>query len=197
MNEINEALKPLIIDIDTTKPDTRNTRKHNERNINAIKDSLRLYGQRKPIICNAKTKIIEAGNGLWTAAKSLGWTEIAAIFVDDDAKTAKSYGIMDNQAALLSEWDWSNLKDTFETLDDGSFDLTATGFTDTEIEDIMTRYFKPANIDDLLSELDMSNAVRTPIWAVIRTDASNKAVLDNALIKLEQTGIKVERNYED
>ena len=54
----------------------------------------------------------------------------------------------------------------------------------------------PMNIDELLEDLDMSEAVEKPIWAVIRTPASNQEILERALSLLEQNGLKVERSYE-
>jgi len=154
MNKIAKGLLPLAIKISSVKPDPKNVRKHNDRNLETIKNSIEVYGQRKPIICNSKTKLIEAGNGLWMAAKELKWTEIAAIFVDNDDQLARAYSLIDNQSALLSDWDLPALKDTLEQLDTGAFDMAKTGFTTDEIEELMTQYYSPANIDDLLNEVD-------------------------------------------
>jgi len=38
----------------------------------------RVYGQRKPVVVNRRTGIIEAGNGTLEAAVSLGWSHLAA-----------------------------------------------------------------------------------------------------------------------
>ncbi len=131
--QIAESLKPLIIDIATVKLDPRNARKHPKPNLDAIKRSLEAYGQRKPIVVNSKTKQIEAGNGLYQAAWELGWSHIAAVFVEDDAKTAKGFALMDNQSALLADWDLPNLSDLLKELDAADFDMGLTGFSDEEI----------------------------------------------------------------
>jgi hypothetical protein len=60
---------------------------------------------------------VEAGNGTLAAAKSLGWTHIAAVFVDDDAATAAAYGVADNRVGEFSEWDADILGDLMPTLD--------------------------------------------------------------------------------
>ena len=135
---ISEQLQSLAIQIDSVKPDPRNARKHNDKNIQAIKRSLEAYGQRKPIVVNSRTGIIEAGNGLWTAAKALGWDSIAAVMVEDDPESATGYAIMDNRSAEIAEWDMPTLKDLLEELDTGSFDMNLTGFDDKDIEDLMT-----------------------------------------------------------
>ena len=196
MNKIVESLLPLAIKVSAVKPDPRNARKHNDRNLETIKNSLETYGQRKPIICNKKTKLIEAGNGLWLAAKELGWTEIAAVFVDDDDQLARAYSLMDNQAALLSEWNLPLLKDTLEQLDTGACDMSITGFTADEIEELMTQYYAPVSIDDLLKEVDIAKAIDMPIWIVARTSADKQELLEEALAIIEQGGIRVERSYE-
>ena len=135
-----EALRPLLVDINSVKPDPRNARQHPTRNIDTIKKSLEAYGQRKPIVVNQNTNFIEAGNGMWEAAKSLGWTQIAVVKVNDDKDVAKAFGIMDNQSALLADWDLPTLKDLLQELDDGSVDMDLTGFDTKEIEELMTQF---------------------------------------------------------
>jgi len=139
---IIESLKPLAVSIDSIKNDPHNVRSHSERNINVIKKSLETYGQRKPIVVN-QDGIIEAGNGMYQAAKELGWTEIAAVRVDDKEEVAKAFGIIDNKSAELAEWDLPGLKDVLESLDTGAFDMEATGFDMKEIEDLMTQFHVP------------------------------------------------------
>jgi ParB-like chromosome segregation protein Spo0J len=135
---IIEALQPLAVPIKNIHPDPRNARTHNDRNLATIKKSLETYGQRKPIVCN-HDGVIEAGNGLYLAAVALGWTEIAAVYVNDDADYAKGYGVMDNQSALLADWDLPTLKDLLQELDTGAFDMDATGFDTHELEMLMTQ----------------------------------------------------------
>ena len=136
---IIESLKPLAVSIDSIKNDPHNVRSHSERNINVIKKSLETYGQRKPIVVN-QDGIIEAGNGMYQAARELGWTEIAAVRVDDVEEVAKAFGIIDNKSAELAEWSLPGLKDVLESLDTGAFDMEATGFDVKEIEDLMTQF---------------------------------------------------------
>jgi hypothetical protein len=137
--KIAEGLKPLLTDIKSIKTDKRNARKHPVKNLDAIKLSLETYGQRKPIVVNAANDTIEAGNGLYLAAVALGWTQIAVVYVNDDETTSKAYGLMDNQSALISEWDLPILKDLLADLDNGAFDMDLTGFTSDEIEGLMNQ----------------------------------------------------------
>ena len=68
---------------DSVSIDPANLRLHDDENIAAIKGSLARFGQRKPIVVNREGNVIEAGNGTWAAAKSLGWPKIAAVFVEE------------------------------------------------------------------------------------------------------------------
>ena len=141
---IIDQLKPLAVPIDSVKADPQNARLHNEANKKAIKKSIEGFLQRKPIVVNKNTGIIEAGNGLYQEMKDLGATEIAAVFVDDDDNQAKAFAIMDNRSGELSEWDLPNLKDILQELDSGALDMDLTGFNEDELEDMMTQF----HIDD-------------------------------------------------
>lgn len=106
VNKIAPALKDLEVDIDSLTPDPMNARLHPERNMEAIKASLSLYGQVKPIVVRKESRVIVAGNGTAEAAKSLGWTRIAATFVDFDEAQAAGFGLADNRSAELAKWDF-------------------------------------------------------------------------------------------
>ena len=181
MYNIAEALRPLIAPIDSIKPDSHNARKHDDRNIKTIKESLSTYGQRKPIVAN-HNGIIEAGNGLWQAAKELGWTEIAVVTVKDDVDYAKGFGIMDNKSAELAEWSMPDLKDILESLDTGSFDMKATGFSDSEIEELMTQFHVPdegLTDDDEIPEKVETICKTGDLWQL----GENKLLCGNATKK--------------
>ena len=139
---IVKQLQRFAVGINTIKLHPANTRKHNNRNIEAIKNSLTAYGQRKPIIVCKKTNIVEAGNGILKAARLLKWTEIAVIFVNDDIVMAKGYEIIENRTSDLSGWDLSQLKDSLEFLDTGEFNLEKMiGFKNNDIERLMTQFY--------------------------------------------------------
>ncbi len=135
MTDIHESLKPLAVSIDSLTPDPSNARKHDKRNIEAIKASLARFGQTKPIVLHTNGTTIIAGNGTWHAAKELGWTHIAAAKTNLDTAEAVAYGIADNKTAELAEWEDDTLRDLMDALPD---DLKlATGFEGDEIAEML------------------------------------------------------------
>jgi DNA modification methylase len=105
LNHIAEQLRPLAVPTMDLIIDPANARRHPEPNIEAIKGSLAVYGQLKPIVVNCRTKVVEAGNGTLQAARELGWTHIAVVYVDHDPATAAGFSIADNRTAELATWD--------------------------------------------------------------------------------------------
>ncbi|HVS39974.1 MAG TPA: ParB N-terminal domain-containing protein [Gemmataceae bacterium] len=105
LSHIAEPLRPLAEPCDGLILDPANARKHAAPNLEAIKGSLTVYGQRKPIVANRRTRTVIAGNGTLEAARALGWTHIAVVFTDDDPMTAAGFAIADNRTAELAEWD--------------------------------------------------------------------------------------------
>jgi hypothetical protein len=134
LDHIIPDLRSLAVPLDDLKLDAANARTGHA--LDRIAASLHRYGQRKPIVVNrSEGNKIEAGNGTWQAAKSLGWTHIAAVFVEDDPMTAVGYGIADNRLGDLSEWDAETLQALVDGLDP-ELNLP-TGFDDGELADIL------------------------------------------------------------
>jgi DNA modification methylase len=110
LSYIAEQLRPLAVATKDLVLDPANSRKHPDDNLEAIKGSLAVYGQRKPIVVNRRTGAVEAGNGTLEAARALGWTHVAAVYVDDDSATAAGFSIADNRSAELATWDQDALQ---------------------------------------------------------------------------------------
>lgn len=69
---ISPDLRAIAVPIDSLIPDPGNVMLHPQRNFEATKASLATYGQRKSIVVNERTGIVEAGNGTLDAGKALG-----------------------------------------------------------------------------------------------------------------------------
>jgi ParB-like chromosome segregation protein Spo0J len=115
--------------------DPSNVRKHSRRNLDAIKASLRKFGQQKPIVVDAKG-IVLAGNGTLTAAQELGWTEIQIVRTELAGVEATAFAIADNRTAELAEWD-DNLGDVLQSLASDGYDLSQIGFDQSDLDALM------------------------------------------------------------
>jgi len=115
------------VSVASLKFDPRNARKHDQRNIKAIKDSLTKFGQQKPIVVTTDGQVI-AGNGTLAAAIELGWETIDVHWSALKTDEAIAYGLADNRSAELAQWDDDNLKELMVELDNNGFDLSVFEF---------------------------------------------------------------------
>jgi ParB-like chromosome segregation protein Spo0J len=122
--------------IDTLSPDPSNARLHSPRNIDAIKASLRRFGQQKPIVVDARN-IVRAGSGTLLAARALGWTHIQIVRTDLISAEATAYAIADNRTTDLSEWDDEALSAQLESLKAEGLDLSDLGFSNREARKLL------------------------------------------------------------
>lgn len=131
----------MTVRIDSLEQDPTNARKHSDKNLKAIANSLDKFGQRKPIV--VKNKRVLAGNGTLEAARSLGWTEIQIVEVPKewDDETAKAYALADNRSAELAEWDERELGRQLLELEEEGWDIEALGFDYRQVE-------KPEPVDE-------------------------------------------------
>lgn len=116
-------------------PDPANARKHDRRSVDAIKASLKRFGQQKPLVIDAGN-IVRAGNGTLAAAKELGWTHLDCVRTSLSSGDATAYSIADNRASDLSEFDPDVLAGF---LSDES--IGDVGFTDADLR----KLFNDAN----------------------------------------------------
>lgn len=132
LSYIAEGLRGLAVGIDEVHEDPANARMGHA--VDRIAASLRQYGQRKPIVANrAQGGKVEAGNGTLRAARQLGWSHVAVVWVDDDAATAAAFGIADNRTGELSTWDVATLGTIMESLPADLF----TGFEAGDLEALL------------------------------------------------------------
>ncbi len=131
IHNVIEDLEPLLFELSELNPDPQNAR--HDHNIAGIAKSLANYGQRKPIVVNKNGNIIEAGNGTWLAARSLGWTHLAAVFVTDSPDDHIGYAIADNRLGDASSWDVEILANSLGKIDEDVY----TGFTPEDLQNLM------------------------------------------------------------
>jgi site-specific DNA-methyltransferase (adenine-specific) len=124
--------------------DSKNARSHNERNLNAVQDSLKEFGQLIPIVVQKQGMIIRAGNGRVMAAKRLGWTHIAAVVADQKDVEAVKFALADNRTAELASWDYEVLADIMAGVEVPDF----IGFDPTEMSNLLDANFEKGTPQD-------------------------------------------------
>jgi DNA modification methylase len=130
-------MKLRQVSVSALVTDPNNARKHDARNIEAIRKSLELFGQRKPIVTakgNDGSLVVIAGNGTLEAARLLGWEKITVAEVPDDwdADKARAYALADNRTAELADWDETVLAGALIDLDAVGWDIADLGFDPIE-----------------------------------------------------------------
>jgi hypothetical protein len=111
-----EASNEMVVQrvpMDSLVIDPDNARKGN---IASIVESLREFGQHRPLIVQSSSKRIIAGNHTFMAAQSLGWEEINVYFVDDNDTQAIRRSIADNATNDRAKWDDEILKDLLDAV---------------------------------------------------------------------------------
>jgi ParB-like chromosome segregation protein Spo0J len=137
---IAKHLESFIVPISSVRQDPDNARKHNEKNLAVIKQSLSQHGQQTPIVVD-KDGVILKGNGTYQAAVALGAERIAVVRYDGPA--GRLYAMDDNRAGELAEWDWEKLAGQLRELATAGEDLLAHGWEDWELGPLLQADWSP------------------------------------------------------
>ena len=171
------------VKIDSLTFDPANVRKHDEKNLAAIKASLNRFGQQKPIVVDANG-VVRAGNGTLAAAKALGWKEIRIVRSSLAGSEATAYAIADNRSAELAEWDDEALAQTLAALqieDDALAE--ATGYTKTDIDKFALDMI--SNVEDE-EEQEVEKPDQDGISVIVVMSLEQEALFREAIRSLKQ-----------
>jgi site-specific DNA-methyltransferase (adenine-specific) len=104
--------------------------------VDAVAASLARFGQQKPIVVQAGTRYVVAGNHIVKAARSLGWTEIAANVEALDDASAIAFMLADNRSSDLGGYDDALLAAILAE-QEASANLAATGYDADDVAAIL------------------------------------------------------------
>ena len=167
MNKVSEM---NLVDVDKLIPYVNNARTHSKEQINKLRASIREFGFINPVIIDRDYNVI-AGHGRILASQEEGIDKVPCVFVDylTDAQK-KAYIIADNRMALDADWDEELLKIEIESLKDEDFDLSFTGFDESELLDLFGDDSKGKVEDDnfdLSSALEKASFVeKGDVWTI-------------------------------
>lgn len=151
--KIPAELRDRVQPIDSLELFPGNPRRHD---LPTIKTSLRKSGQYRAIIAQKSTRRIVAGNGTLTAARQLGWKEIAVDLVEMDDDTARRIVLVDNRANDLASYDDSELVALLDALPE----FEGTGFDQRALDALV------AKLDDSGEAEDQSDQLRSE-WVIL------------------------------
>lgn len=117
--------------------DPANARMHDERNVQAIMDSLKQFGQDQALVVQREGMIVRKGNGRMVAMRRLGWTHAAAVVVDEDNVHATARAIADNRTSELAKWDEPVLHRLLTSLPPAMVPMV--GFNDDDMKAMLDR----------------------------------------------------------
>ena len=133
-----QDLKVVYRNVSELIPYARNARTHSDEQIERIANSIKEFGWTNPILIDGENGII-AGHGRILAARKLGIEKVPTIELSGLTEAQKrAYIIADNRLALDAGWDEEMLKLEFAELEKEGFELSKTGFSDEEINEMMT-----------------------------------------------------------
>lgn len=167
-------------------PYAKNSRDHSDEQVSQIAESIKTFGFNDPVEIDKNGEIV-AGHGRVLAAKKLGMKEIPTIELAHlDEKKKKAYNIANNKIAQNSTWDELALKDELELLNENNFDLTITGFTEDEIDEILNHSEKLREVDEEIQAIK-----KTRILISIPTDIIPDGI-EELLEKLKLNGAEID-----
>lgn len=111
--------------------------------VSAVKDSLKVHGQYRPIVANSRNGTIVAGHHLWQAAQELGWAEVSVAWVDVDEDTHVRMMLVDNRTSELGGFDSEALASLLEALSETERVLEGTGY---DLADLLDNVGGPDSI---------------------------------------------------
>ncbi|MDQ9125007.1 ParB/Srx family N-terminal domain-containing protein [Serratia fonticola] len=126
----------------------KNARTHSTEQVEKIIGSIKKYGWTNPILLDESGQVI-AGHGRLLAAEKIGFDPVPTItlFGLTDAEK-KAYRLADNKLPLDAGWDNDLLTMELGDLLAEGFDLTLTGFSAEEIDNMLNVDFSPGDEGD-------------------------------------------------
>ncbi|WP_343248187.1 site-specific DNA-methyltransferase [Diplocloster hominis] len=176
-----------IVDAAKLVPNPKNPNTHPDAQIQALGRIIRQTGWRQPITVSKLSGFIVKGHGRLSAALLEGLKEVPVDY-QNYANTAEEYAdlVADNRIAELAEIDQKLLADIFADIDTGEIPMELTGYTEDEVESLVTALSEalhndltePDDIPDI-PEPDQVITQRGDLWIlgrhrVVCGDATNE-----------------------
>ena len=152
-------MKVKRVSLSSLSLDAQNTRVHDARNCEAIRNSLEQFGQAEPLVVQAGTGRVIGGNGRLVVMQQMGWTDCDVVEVDVDNLQATALSVALNRTSDLASWDDEDLALVLDGLDKDMRE--AAGFNEDEVNRLL---------DDLGKAVDREAQVPQNFRVVVECD---------------------------
>lgn len=136
---IERKLRVDYISVNDIKEYENNAKEHPDWQIEQIANSIRAFGFNDPLALDEDNQIIE-GHGRYLAAKRMAMKKVPCIYLkglSEDEKRA--YIITHNKLTMNTGFDLEVLEYELNSLKVQNFDLGLTGFTNSELDDLLEK----------------------------------------------------------
>nr|DAS87520.1 MAG TPA: ParB protein [Caudoviricetes sp.] len=148
-----KELKITNKNIEEIKEYENNAKEHPQWQVDQIANSIQKFGFNDPIAINADNQIIE-GHGRLLAAKQLGLSEIPCIVLTGLTEVQeRAYIIAHNKTTMNTDFDLDRLQYELNALKVEDFDLSLTGFSEYEIENLLSQN-EEINLDEFVTDVE-------------------------------------------
>ncbi|MCP3994914.1 MAG: ParB N-terminal domain-containing protein, partial [bacterium] len=118
-----------------------NPRTISDHDLAALGRSLKFFGTVEPIVVNRRSGHIVGGHQRVKAAQAEGMEELPVVYVELDDPSEKQLNLALNRVS--GEFDLGRLGELLAELEQGGADLELTGFSDTEIQELLSAMGEP------------------------------------------------------
>lgn len=170
----------MKMNVDLIQLDPDNAMKHPKKSIASIGNSLKRFGQQKPIVID-KNNIVRAGNGTLQAAKELGWAEVWVHKSNLSGKEMKAYALADNKTSELSDWDKSVLDQQLMELKMDGFEMPDFGFKHMNLFDVSGAGDEVPEVEENEFGVELGDVWELGNHRLICGDSTDKDTVDRLL----------------
>lgn len=172
--------KPQRIPVSKLSPNPENMRKHTERSIKSISESLLRFGMHGPLVVRKSDNVVMNGNGRLEALQRLAeqdpvsWSEVPCVVLDEGEIESQLRAIADNRTGEHSQWDYERFGKFIQEIADNSKVLESAlpGWNQSELEPLLKATWTPPAIEPLpVTEHKPKEEIHDP-----STDPQMKAV---------------------
>jgi ParB-like chromosome segregation protein Spo0J len=129
----------VMVPISLLRPAKKNPRRGA---VADVIESLREFGQHRPVVVQYSTGTVTVGNHMLKAAIQLGWTEMSVLIVDDSDEVAMRRAIADNAVGDKAKWDEEELAEVMQEIG------AVPGMNESDIDKLLSKLAPPPKIDE-------------------------------------------------